>query len=643
MFKMKNLQRQELMNVPKIVSFPKIHRRQPIVFECKFNVNELKKNYDDASATSTVHVPKPSIKTVHVIPLNISNVNDVASAAGPVRVPKPSIKTDHVIPLNIFQTWNTLDLPQKMKENIELLKRQNPEFTHYLYDDEMCREFIKNNFDEDVVYSFDKLIPGAYKADLWRYCVIYIKGGIYLDIKYNCVNNFKLIELTDKEYYVKDRLHCGIIGIYQALLVNLPRNKILYNCINDIVKNVKNCIYGCSELIITGPHLLSKYFNNVEINDISFEFDGKNILFENKAILTTYKEYRHEQGQLNGDGGMNYDIKNKYYKTFWNVKNIYNYPILNSKKTHNYTRYIYKIILGKQVKLYSGTPTIIKMSNNSYLINIRWINYNYNVDGSKKIIPKQWISINSKFLLDLSFNQISEEIFLEENFDNVKSHNAIGLEDIRIFNYEDTIYYISSIFDNKRQTPSISSNVYDISDKSYNINRNIILPNNMYNLNKIRIPEKNWSFVKYKNDLCIVYNWFPLQIGKIDYIKNQMNIIEVKENIPDYFKNARGSTPGYIKDNEIWFVLHKAQTDNGKIRNDKNHCYNYQHFFAIFDFDMNLIRYSELFKLGDCKVEFCIGLIVNEEDIILSYSLLDTNSIISTYDINYINNGIKWY
>ena len=33
-----------------------------------------------------------------------------------------------IIPLNIFQTWHTLDLPPKMKENVELLRRQNPEF-----------------------------------------------------------------------------------------------------------------------------------------------------------------------------------------------------------------------------------------------------------------------------------------------------------------------------------------------------------------------------------------------------------------------------------------------------------------------------------------------------------------------------------
>ena len=137
----------------------------------------------------------------------------------------------------------------------------------------------------------------------------------------------------------------------------------------------------------------------------------------------------------------------------------------------------------------------------------------------------------------------------------------------------------------------------------------------------------------------IVYNWYPLQIGKIDYTTNKMDITEIKYNIPEYFETARGSTCGQQRDDEIWFVLHKAQqnTRNNKI------FYNYQHFFAIFDLQMNLIRYSELFKLGDEKVEFCTGFIFKKNYLILSYSLLDTNSYISKYDISTIHKQLKWY
>ena len=143
-----------------------------------------------------------------------------------------------VIPLKIFQTWYTKNLPPKMKERVENLKAMHPRFEHYLYDDNDCREFIKNNFNSDVLNAYDGLIPGAYKADLWRYCVLYINGGIYMDIKLTCINGFRLIELTEHNHLVKDRPLP--LAIYNALMVSQKGNPFLWRAIQRIVMNVKN-------------------------------------------------------------------------------------------------------------------------------------------------------------------------------------------------------------------------------------------------------------------------------------------------------------------------------------------------------------------------------------------------------------------
>ena len=596
-------------------------------------INNIKYKPKIVNYVPKINVPKINVPKIDV-PLDLTQINK------DIQLPKYS----SVIPLNIFQTWKTLDLPLKMKENVELLKLKNPEFKYHLYDDIMCREFIKNNFNNDVLYTFDKLKPGAFKADLWRYCILYIHGGIYLDIKYNCTDNFKLIELTDKEYFVRDRLHCGINGIYNALLICMPYNTILYDCINLTVKNVKNNIYGDSELHITGPHMLSTFFNEIDILNLKLSFStcGIYILFDNNPILKIYNEYRSEQNQLFLNSQTDtYDIINteinKYYKLFWLDKDVYNFPTLKSNKSINYNKTIQKNINGNNILFYSSTPTIIKLTPDSYLINIRWVNYSYNKNGSKKYIPDQWLTLNSRFTVDLNFNKINNEIFLEENFGTERNFWwGIGLEDIRIFNYNNIYYYIATYFDTKRAITSMASSIYNISNENYELNKNIILPT-IYDTNKHKIYEKNWVFVNYKNKLSIVYKWFPLQIGQIDYVTQKMNIIDIKYNIPDYFKDTRGSSCGYIYNDEIWFVLHKCQYSN------TNNTYNYQHFFAIFDLNMNLKKYSELFKLRNETVEFCVGLIIHNNNIILSYSVLDTESIISEYNLDYIKNSIKWY
>ena len=256
-----------------------------------------------------------------------------------------------VIPLDIYQTWYSKNLPPKMRECVYELKRQNPEFKHHLYDDKECRDFIKNNFDKSVLNAYDNLIPGAYKADLWRYCILYKKGGIYLDIKFQCEKGFKLIELVDKEYLVLDRPYAsfitledelkmlndkyyyyhiinnldstfwenGEIGIYNAVMICKAGNPVLLKCIEQIVSNVEKHYYGYNPLAVSGPILLGKkYFANDYSKIKNFELfnslNGDYIVNKKRIILTHYPEYRIEQ---------NIYANKEYYHKMWHNKTIY--------------------------------------------------------------------------------------------------------------------------------------------------------------------------------------------------------------------------------------------------------------------------------------------------------------------------------
>jgi mannosyltransferase OCH1-like enzyme len=204
-----------------------------------------------------------------------------------------------------------------MNKYTTLLKKNNPEFTYYLYDDNMCKTFIEMYFDQDTLDAYNTLIPGAYKADLWRYCILYVYGGIYLDIKYDCINTFRFIELTEKEHLVVD-----IDGnnIYNALIVSLPKNDILLKCINQIVENVKSRYYGNSCVDPTGPGLLSRFINDSDRQTIELEHiwnrptGDKFILYKNVSILKMYNGYYDEQGE---------NKKVEHYSILWASRNIY--------------------------------------------------------------------------------------------------------------------------------------------------------------------------------------------------------------------------------------------------------------------------------------------------------------------------------
>jgi mannosyltransferase OCH1-like enzyme len=52
-----------------------------------------------------------------------------------------------VIPIHIYQVWHDFkEIPSSVKESIETLKKQNPEFEHHLYDEAMCRAYLKDHF-----------------------------------------------------------------------------------------------------------------------------------------------------------------------------------------------------------------------------------------------------------------------------------------------------------------------------------------------------------------------------------------------------------------------------------------------------------------------------------------------------------------
>jgi len=259
------------------------------------------------------------------------------------------------IPLVLYQTWYTKSLPPKMAECVDKLKRENPEFEHHLYDDADCREFIRMNFDETVIEAYDRLIPGAYKADLWRYCILYKNGGLYLDIKFQCENGFKLIEFANEDvvyvldqpfsmptvkveeeisiinqtnYYdvVKRNIYTWKnkqMGIYNAVMATKPNNPVILRCIKRIVDNVKKRYYGFNPLYPTGPGLLGEqYFGNEfvqKINDFNYfnSMNGKYIISRKKKVLSQYPEYRAEQTKYR-------PAKNgEYYSTLWTKKNIY--------------------------------------------------------------------------------------------------------------------------------------------------------------------------------------------------------------------------------------------------------------------------------------------------------------------------------
>ena len=214
------------------------------------------------------------------------------------------------IPKNIFQTWQTKDITDGFKMLIDSWKNNNPNYEYYLYDDINCREFIYEKFGNRVGKVYDTIRAGAFKADLWRCCILYEYGGLYADIDTICLNPIDEF-LEDNIEFMTCIAHTDISegqnNIFNSIIASVPKHPILLDTINRIVSNVENRYVPKNILALTGPNVMGQAVN---------KFLGRNeedSLVDKEGIIDNIKllKFRKEDEYV-------YDIRNSEKVLFQN-------------------------------------------------------------------------------------------------------------------------------------------------------------------------------------------------------------------------------------------------------------------------------------------------------------------------------------
>lgn len=182
------------------------------------------------------------------------------------------------IPKHIYQTWKFKHVSDELEKIVISWKTWNPDYTYTRMDDEECLEFIRANFDESVCLAYTRIIPGALKADLWRYCVLYIYGGIYVDLDTICMNSLdKFIGANDFVTVIDLNRNPreGNHNLFNTFIASVPKHPILLGCINRIVKQVLANIIPRSMLDFCGPGVLGRETNLYMKHEETDSFVGK--------------------------------------------------------------------------------------------------------------------------------------------------------------------------------------------------------------------------------------------------------------------------------------------------------------------------------------------------------------------------------
>jgi len=273
-----------------------------------------------------------------------------------------------------------------------------------------------------------------------------------------------------------------------------------------------------------------------------------------------------------------------------------------SEKNLDLLKNVGKKLLATDLDNFCSSSPSICMNNGKLVINMRYVNYKINDDGNyenqEHITTKNVIAI-----IDISKSlwKKEEEYLLEydTNFDNV----YVGLEDVRLFNYEGEL-----LFSANRGLRYGNMVIEHGSIKERKTDSKFL---KIENQNKI---EKNWVlFQNNKNEKKMVYNWYPIILGQVEDDEF------VKENFidsPYFFRHLRGSTNGVNIGDEIWFICHSVSYEDRRY---------YYHIFVVLDANTyKLKKYTPFFTFTKEKVEYTLGFIYQEnEEFLIGYSVLD--------------------
>lgn len=166
-------------------------------------------------------------------------------------------------PQRLFQILITepsseaLRMTDAFERNVESLKSTYPDAEYRRYGNEELLDFLSDHFPEPVLQAYRALTPYAFKADLARYCLLFIHGGLYSDLSYL---HLRPIPIDDQCELVVFRDIPGHVSwaTSNAIIYAAPNSAVLERAIARVIEHSRTGYYGHFPLEPTGPYMLGR-------------------------------------------------------------------------------------------------------------------------------------------------------------------------------------------------------------------------------------------------------------------------------------------------------------------------------------------------------------------------------------------------
>lgn len=125
-------------------------------------------------------------------------------------------------PKKIWQTWKVdpLNMEERDSTTARTWTAKNPEYRYEVLTDNTDLNYVETNFGPhglnrpDIVYMYRSLTARIIKADLLRYLVMYLEGGVYADI------DVEALKPVDR--FIPDRFNEGDVDMVVGVEIDQP-------------------------------------------------------------------------------------------------------------------------------------------------------------------------------------------------------------------------------------------------------------------------------------------------------------------------------------------------------------------------------------------------------------------------------------
>lgn len=202
----------------------------------------------------------------------------------PLTINKTIFKPNYSkIPRNIIQIYKTNKIHTHIYKNVMKMIEKNKEYDYLFITYEIAHTLIKTHFDERTMEAYERIQIGAAKADFIRYVVLYLYGGIYLDLDASIEIEIDRFIPNDADFIFFYKF-VDESKISQWIFFTKPENYIIKKIINEMVNRIHN--NETNIFIGTGPTLFMDVIYNLINNTNIYNILKKTTPNERKKFLS---------------------------------------------------------------------------------------------------------------------------------------------------------------------------------------------------------------------------------------------------------------------------------------------------------------------------------------------------------------------